>query len=442
MAADLGGAPGRSTRVGVDDDFFDLGGHSLLATQVVSRLRAALRRRAAAARCSRRRRVAAPGASALEAAGRAPGGSRRRSSPLPRDGPLPLSFAQQRLWFLDQLEPGSRGLQHAGRAPARRAALDPAALAARPGRDRAPPRGAAHHASRPARRRAGAGDPSRRPPVAAAGGRPAGLPRGARAERGPPAGAEEAARPFDLARGPLLRAALLRLGAERARASCSTLHHIVSDGWSMGVLVRELAALYGAVAPGARRRCRSCRSSTPTSRSGSASWLAGEALEAAARLLARAARRGAPASSSCRPTGRGRRCRASAAPSLPRRACRRSSPRRSERLARRAGRDPVHGPARGASRRLLGRATGPGRPAGRHAGRRPRPAGDRGADRLLRQHPGAARRPRRRSDASRELLARVRETALGAYAHQELPFEQLVEELRPERDLRARRSSR
>ncbi len=59
----------------------------------------------------------------------------------------------------------------------------------------------------------------------------------------------EALRPFDLAAGPLLRAALLRLGPAE-HVLLLTLHHIVSDGWSMGVLVRELAALYAAVRPG------------------------------------------------------------------------------------------------------------------------------------------------------------------------------------------------
>jgi hypothetical protein len=60
---------------------------------------------------------------------------------------------------------------------------------------------------------------------------------------------EEANRPFDLARGPLLRATLLRVD-ENEYAALFTMHHIVSDGWSMGVLVREIAALYEAYSSG------------------------------------------------------------------------------------------------------------------------------------------------------------------------------------------------
>src|SRR5207245_7967781 len=61
--------------------------------------------------------------------------------------------------------------------------------------------------------------------------------------------AEEGRRPFDLSRGPLIRASLLRLGAQE-HVLLVTMHHIVSDDWSVGVFVRELSALYGAFVEG------------------------------------------------------------------------------------------------------------------------------------------------------------------------------------------------
>ncbi len=97
-------------RVGADDHFFDLGGHSLLATQVMSRLRGAF-----GVEMPLRDLFEAPVladlAARVEAALRA--GAHQRAPPLVpvapalREAPLPLSFAQQRLWFIDQLEPGS-----------------------------------------------------------------------------------------------------------------------------------------------------------------------------------------------------------------------------------------------------------------------------------------------------------------------------------------------
>ena len=395
-----------------------------------------LRRRAAAARAVRgadrggawRPEIEAP-ARRRRAAEAAAAPARRRGA-----GALPLSFAQQRLWFLDQLEPGSAvynipvALRLRGALDVRRARR--AALA----RDRAAARGAAHRL-----RRRRTGEPVQ--VIAAAGGRAAaaGRPRGAagaasaRPRRARLAGAE-ARRPFDLARGPLLRAALLRLGERGARRAPATMHHIVADGWSLGVLVRELAALYAAFAGG--RPVAAAGAADPVRRLRRlAARLAAPARCSTAQLAYwREQLAGAPPAWSC-PTDRPRPAVQSCARRRPRRArCRRSSPRRSRALGRRAGGDALHDPAR----RLRGAALPryAARTTSRSARRRqPHPAGDRGADRLLRQHPGAARRPRRATRPSASCSARVRETALGAYAHQDLPFEKLVEELRPERDL-------
>ena len=94
-------------RVGIYDDFFDLGGHSLLATQVVSRIRETFQVEMPL-RCLFETPTVAGLAESL-ALSRRDGQSLELSSiqPVPRDGDLPLSFAQQRLWFIDQLDPGN-----------------------------------------------------------------------------------------------------------------------------------------------------------------------------------------------------------------------------------------------------------------------------------------------------------------------------------------------
>ena len=296
-----------------DDDFFDLG-RPLAA-----------RRRGWSRACARRFGVELPLRELFEAptvAGarrarsrRRAGGPGRRGGAAPRARPgrrgtgrLPLSFAQERLWFLDQLEPGSPAynIPRRGRAqrPPRRRRPSAAALARawsrrhevlrtifRVGGRRAAP---AHPAAR-LRSPLPVVDLAALPPASAAAPRRQRLAARARAAR------------FDLARGPLLARRSCAWSAERHRLLV-VLHHIVSDGWSLGAPgARARSALRRLRWPAARRRCRSCRSSTPTSRSGSAS---GRRTRAdGARLVAAS---GWPARSrrwSCRPTGRGRRCR-------------------------------------------------------------------------------------------------------------------------------------
>ena len=172
-------------------------------------------------------------------------GSRRISRREAGSDGAPLAFQQERLWFLDQLDPGSSAYNIPGRPPGR--CPRPRRPRPRPARDRAAARGAAHHL--PRRGRASRCRSSRR--------RPAfplplvdlsALPRAARAaiRRAGRARGRAALRPRARAADPR---PLLRLAPDEHVLQL-TLHHIVSDGWSVGILVRELSALYSAFAAG------------------------------------------------------------------------------------------------------------------------------------------------------------------------------------------------
>ncbi|MGZ3461589.1 MAG: condensation domain-containing protein, partial [Archangium sp.] len=232
----------RVPQVSRDDDFFSLGGHSLLATQVMARLPGTF-----GVELPLRTLFEAPTvqgfAARLEAAAQASGSSRLPPLvPAPRSGPLPLSFAQQRLWFLDQLEPESP-LYNLPAAIRLEGTLDLAAL--RHGFQELVRR----HESLRTTFRSEAGQPLQ--VISPSLSLPlevvdlSGLPCEQREAELRRLAQEDAQRPFNLSTGPLLRTHLLRL-SDSEHVLLLNLHHIISDGWSTGVLVRELAALYEA----------------------------------------------------------------------------------------------------------------------------------------------------------------------------------------------------
>ncbi len=230
-------------QIGRDDNFFALGGDSILATQLLSRVLAVLKVEMPFRTFFETPTVAGMVRS-IEAARTVP--PEPVLQPVARHGPLPLSYAQQRLWFLEQL--GLCGhAYHTSEVVHLRGDLHIDALAqslqdihARHEitRTRVVSRGGLPHQEV---------DPPTRLPLALVDGRE--FPACERHAQVCAVALAEVKRRFDLAQGPLLRATLMRLAADE-HALFLTMHHIVSDGWSYTVFWRELKALYEATVAG------------------------------------------------------------------------------------------------------------------------------------------------------------------------------------------------
>ncbi|MBG5507953.1 pyoverdine non-ribosomal peptide synthetase PvdD, partial [Pseudomonas aeruginosa] len=221
-------------RVGLDDNFFELGGHSLLATRVISRVRQE-QQLDASLKALFERPVLEAFAQGLERTTDA-------VSTIPladRQQPLALSFAQERQWFLWQLEPESAAY-HIPSALRLRGRLDVDAL------QRSFDSLVARHETLRTRFRLEGGRSYQQvqPAVSVS------IEREQFGEEGLIERIQAiVVQPFDLERGPLLRVNLLQL-AKDDHVLVLVQHHIVSDGWSMQVMVEELVQLYAAYSQG------------------------------------------------------------------------------------------------------------------------------------------------------------------------------------------------
>ncbi|AKQ66394.1 hypothetical protein A176_003306 [Myxococcus hansupus] len=417
----------RVERVGLGVDFFALGGHSLLATQLVSRVREEL-----GVELTLRDVFESPSVDRLAMRlVRAAGTAGSPQGPLlvrvPRDRPLPLSFAQQRLWFLAQLEPNST-VYNVPASVWLNGPLDEDAL------KRSFEALVLRHESLRTTFTVLDGSPVQvidaradvRFDIVDLRMLPA-VSREAEAQR---LAQEASQRPFDLAYGPLLRIALLRL-SEQEYLLVLVMHHIVSDGWSMGRLVEEMGQLYAAFSSGHVPTLPELPLQYADYAVWQREWLQGEVLDAQLGYWARQLE-GAPRLLEL-PTDK---------------------PRPAVQSLEGATVPFALGTELSDAVRALGQQEG-ATPfmlllaafqavLARYSGQEDVCVGSPIAGRTRAETEGLigffvntlVLRTRLDGNPSfRELIARVREVTLGAYAHQDVPFEKLVEALRPERSL-------
>ncbi len=417
-------------QVGVDKNFFELGGHSLLATQVMIRLRESFGVELPLRVMFEESVTVRDLAEHIEQARRQEQGLMLpplQPRTLAADEPVPLSFAQERIWLLEQLQLAGAAY-NMPTALRLRGKVNVSALSQ------------------------GFGEVVRRHEglrvyFKLRGGQPvqvidlpqpfelpvtdlSELSADARENRAQELMRESSLAQFDLSRGPLMRVLLIKL-TEQEYILLVTMHHIISDGWSMGILLRELGLLYEAYAAGRSSPLQPLEVQYTDYAVWQREWLQGEVLEKQLRYWKRQLA-DAPTTLEL-PTDRPR-------PALPSHKgavqLLKAPSALSARIAELAKQESVtlYMLLMAALQIVLSRWSGQrdmliGSPI---AGRTHRET-----EKLIGCFLNTlVMRGDLRGDSSfRQLLVRTRETALQAYAHQDLPFEKLVAELQPERDL-------
>ncbi|HEU4558057.1 MAG TPA: amino acid adenylation domain-containing protein [Longimicrobium sp.] len=415
-----------ATEVGPDDSFFELGGHSLLAAQVVGRIRSVLGIDLPLRAVFEAPRLSTL-AARLDAARRAGSGADDPIIPVPREEAMPVSFAQERMWFLQQLDPASSlynmpsPLRVRGRlnVDALRRAYEEIVRRHEPLRtvftqvDGQPVQHILPRVEVPL-------------PVTDL----THLPEEEREREAKRLSAQEAATPFDLEHGPLFRVSLVRLGDDD-HVLLWNVHHVISDGWSYGVLRREVLALYDAFAAGRPSPLPELEVQYADYVAWQRRWLTDERLRQQVAYW-KDQLAGAPPALEL-PTDR------------PRPAVQRHRGATETALLPEEFHEAVHTLAAkhgatmamallAAFQLVLGRLAGQDDVVvGTPIAGRTRPETEPMIGLFLNTLAIRTRLPGDETFAA--LLRRVRETMLGAYAHQDVPFERLLEELSPERSL-------